>query len=82
MVHMPPAHPVLLVRAPLVDEEVLGEEELQLLVGHVDAELLEAVGGQVLKARHVQQAQAAATRTGDIVRVQLQGLGKSFHISA
>jgi len=35
-------------------KNLLGEIELQVLVGHVDAQLLEAVQLQVLEAGHVQ----------------------------
>ena len=60
VLHVPPAHPVTLARAPLVHEDVLGEEVLHLLVGHVDAQLLKAVHLQVLEAGHVQKTYAGS----------------------
>lgn len=60
VLHVLPFHTVLFTRAPLVHEDVLHEELLQLLVGHVDAQLLEAVDAHVLEARHVQHADSGA----------------------
>ena len=45
-----------LVLLQLQPERVLVEEELQLLVGNVDAQLLKAVAGKVLKPENVQHA--------------------------
>ena len=52
------AFPFVLVQFPL--ENVLVEEELQLLIGDIDADLFEAVVHEVLKARDVQDANCGA----------------------
>ena len=59
-----------LVLPLLLLEQVAGEELLQLLVGKVDAELLEAVGFEALEPENVQDRDARRRATVVVHRVQ------------
>ena len=61
---VPPLDGLEVVLLLLQLEDVLHEELLEVLVGEVDAELLEGVGGEVLEAEDVQDADGLAAGGG------------------
>jgi hypothetical protein len=56
-----PRDPILLTLKTLVHKDLLLEKALHLLVGHVDAQLLKAVGLQGFEPWHVQYPQDKAS---------------------
>lgn len=59
---MPPVDGLQVVLLLFQLENVLHEKLLQILVGEIDAKLLEAVGGEVLKAENVKHTNGVAGR--------------------